>query len=52
MFRLSIYKGKQTISVRIKDTGKGIDPAFLPELLSPFKNETTGFSKGTQRVPD
>ena len=43
-------KENSQISVRIKDTGKGIDPAFLPEILSPFKSETTGFSnekKGT-----
>jgi signal transduction histidine kinase/CheY-like chemotaxis protein len=37
---------KNQVSVRIKDTGTGIDPAFLPEILSPFKNETTGFSNG------
>jgi len=33
------------ISVRIKDTGTGIDPAFIPELLAPYKSDTTGFSK-------
>jgi len=33
------------VSIRIKDTGQGIDPAFLPELLAPFKSDTTGFSK-------
>ena len=36
---------RNLISIRIKDTGTGIDPAFLPELLAPFKSETTGFSK-------
>ena len=39
------HKERNLISVRIKDTGVGIDPAFLPELLDPFKSETTGFSK-------
>lgn len=38
-------KAKNQISVRIKDTGTGIDPAFLPEILAPFKSDTTGFSK-------
>jgi signal transduction histidine kinase/CheY-like chemotaxis protein len=33
------------VSIRIKDTGVGIDPAFLPELLAPFKSDTTGFTK-------
>lgn len=41
-------KDRNLISIRIKDTGVGIDPAFLPELLAPFKNETTGFSKGNK----
>jgi signal transduction histidine kinase/ActR/RegA family two-component response regulator len=39
------YHERNLISIRIKDTGTGIDPAFLPELLAPFKSETTGFSK-------
>ena len=38
-------KDSHLISIRIKDTGVGIDPAFLPELLAPFKSDTTGFSK-------
>ncbi len=39
------HKDRKLISVRIKDTGVGIDPAFLPELLAPFKSDTTGFAK-------
>ena len=41
-------KDRNLISVRIKDTGCGIDPAFIPELLAAFKNETTGFSNGVK----
>ena len=39
------HKDRKLLSVRIKDTGIGIDPAFLPELLAPFKSDTTGFAK-------
>ncbi len=39
------HKERDMVSIRIKDTGTGIDPAFIPELLAPFKSETTGFSK-------
>lgn len=39
------HKDRRLISVRIKDTGAGIDSAFLPELLAPFKSDTTGFAK-------
>ena len=39
------HPDKKHISIRIKDTGVGIDPAFLPELLAAFKSDTTGFSK-------
>ncbi|MCX6286020.1 MAG: ATP-binding protein [Bacteroidetes bacterium] len=39
------HKERNLISVRVKDTGVGIDPAFLPELLAAFKTENTGFSK-------
>jgi len=38
-------KDRNQITVRIKDTGTGIDPAFLPEILAPFKSDTTGFAK-------
>ena len=40
------HKDRNLISVRIKDTGCGIDRAFLPEILAAFKSETTGFSNG------
>ncbi|MEI7463535.1 MAG: ATP-binding protein, partial [Candidatus Taylorbacteria bacterium] len=39
-------RDRNLISVRIKDTGCGIDKAFLPEILAAFKSETTGFSNG------
>ncbi|MEI6883267.1 MAG: ATP-binding protein [Bacteroidota bacterium] len=39
-------KDRNLVSVRIKDTGCGIDKAFLPEILAAFKSETTGFSNG------
>lgn len=41
-------KDRNLISVRIKDTGCGIDKAFLPEILAAFKSETTGFSNGAK----
>ncbi len=39
------HKNDNRISVRIKDTGAGIDTAFLPELMAPYRSDTTGFSK-------
>ncbi|MEL7654315.1 MAG: ATP-binding protein [Bacillota bacterium] len=34
---LSVYLEKNQAIVRIKDSGKGIDPKFLPDLFEPFK---------------
>ncbi len=36
------------ISIRIKDTGVGIDQAFLPTLFDPFRHDTSGYSKESQ----
>ncbi len=33
------------VSIRIKDTGVGIDPAFQQEIFNPFRHESAGFSK-------
>jgi signal transduction histidine kinase/CheY-like chemotaxis protein len=39
---------RNEISVRIKDSGEGIDPAYLPMIFDPFRNDNTGFSKDAQ----
>ncbi|MDW8138123.1 MAG: PAS domain S-box protein [Bacteroidota bacterium] len=31
--------------VRVVDTGRGIDPAFLPYLFEPFRQESTGYGR-------
>ncbi len=36
------------VSIRIKDTGIGIDEAFLPTLFDPFRHDTTGYTKESQ----
>lgn len=41
-------KDLNEISIRIKDTGIGIDPAFLPTLFDPFRHDTSGYSKESQ----
>jgi len=33
------------ISIRIKDSGIGIDETFLAEIFNPFRNESAGYSK-------
>lgn len=41
-------KDQNEISIRIKDTGVGIDAAFLPTLFDPFRHDTSGYSKESQ----
>lgn len=38
-------RDNEEICIRIKDTGVGIDPAFLPAIFDPFRQETPGYSK-------
>jgi len=40
--------GSNEVTIRIKDSGIGIDPAFQPDLFNPFRHESAGFSKETQ----
>ena len=40
--------GTGEISIRVKDSGIGIDPAYLSEIFDPFRNESAGYSKDTQ----
>lgn len=37
--------GPQHVVVEVKDTGVGIDPAFMPHLFEEFKQESTGVSR-------
>jgi len=39
---------KNEISIRIKDTGVGIDPSYLPIVFDPFRQDSLGFSKELQ----
>jgi len=39
---------KNEISIRIKDTGVGIDPSYLPIIFDPFRQDSLGFSKELQ----
>lgn len=36
------------ISIRIKDSGVGIDAAYIAEIFDPFRNESAGYSKDAQ----
>jgi len=36
------------ISIRIKDSGVGIDATYLSEIFDPFRNESAGYSKDAQ----
>ncbi len=39
---------KNEISIRIKDTGVGIDPSYLPIIFDPFRQDSLGFSTELQ----
>ncbi len=41
-------KDTHEISIRVKDSGVGIDPSYIPALFDPFRQESSGFSKDTQ----
>lgn len=36
------------ITIRVKDTGVGIDASYLPTLFDPFRNESSGYSRESQ----
>ena len=36
------------VTIRIKDSGCGIDPLFLPGIFDPFRQESPGYSKTEQ----
>ena len=45
----SLYKAQEKkLVIRVKDTGIGIDPTYLPELFDPFRQESLGYSKSHQ----
>jgi len=45
----SLFKPQEKMLViRVKDTGIGIDPTYLPELFDPFRQESLGYSKNYQ----
>lgn len=39
---------RNEITIRIKDSGSGIDPSYLPIIFDPFRQESLGFSKEMQ----
>jgi len=39
---------RDEISIRIKDTGVGIDPSYIPIIFDPFRQDSLGFSKELQ----
>jgi len=39
---------KDEICIRVKDTGVGIDPSYLPLIFDPFRQESLGYSKDSQ----
>jgi signal transduction histidine kinase/CheY-like chemotaxis protein len=39
---------KDEICIRVKDTGSGIDPSYLPVIFDPFRQETLGYSNEAQ----
>ncbi len=41
-------KETNEISIRIKDSGIGIDTSYIPSLFDPFRQESSGFSKESQ----
>ena len=41
-------KDGNEVSIRIKDSGVGIDPSYIPSLFDPFRSESAGFSKDSQ----
>jgi len=44
----SLEQNNKILSIRIKDTGIGIAPVFLPELFNPFRQESLGYSNNKQ----
>lgn len=45
--KVNLYKGKKPlVGISVKDTGVGISAVFLPQIFSPFKQE----SQGTKRA--
>jgi signal transduction histidine kinase/ActR/RegA family two-component response regulator len=39
---------KDEICIRVKDTGSGIDPSYLPAIFDPFRQESLGYSNDAQ----
>jgi len=44
----TLENNKKQITIRIKDTGSGIDPKFLSEIFNPFRQDSLGYSKSQQ----
>jgi len=42
------HSSSNEISIRIKDSGCGIDAAYLPMIFNPFRQESSGYSKELQ----
>lgn len=42
--RISISNNKGNITIKIKDTGVGIDPSYIPMVFEPYRRENLGYS--------
>ena len=43
--RVSLHSAATYFALRVRDSGVGIDEAFLPELFEPFKQESQGHAR-------
>lgn len=42
---VTIDANPHTVHLHVEDTGKGIDPAFIPHLFDKFRQESSGFGR-------